>query len=203
MRRIDRKQNIDQPEWRTLRGREQQNRGMQHRHAQGEISVPVMQLPKRKRQLAMWPPGLWVVIHRNQQSHQNIQRKQHHRNQANGAGKIDRENIVHTSPGVLKRRRGLHCLAQFRDRCFDVFQLRRNARRKHLRFAVGDQHVVFDAHADALIFLKCRLHCGDELFVLRRFRQIVEHVRADVDAGLDGHGHARLQFLAACRDRAR
>src|SRR5580700_11383978 len=54
-----------------------------------------MQLPERHGQPAIRPPRFRVVIHRNQQPHQNIQRQHDHGDQADGAGYVDSRNGIH------------------------------------------------------------------------------------------------------------
>src|ERR1039457_3444300 len=88
------------------------------------------------------------------------------------------------APPSGKRRRFL-CLAELRDGRLHIFQFRRNPRRDHLGRTRRDQDVVFDPHADPLVLLERRADSFDDFLLLGRFRQVVERLRPNVDAGLD------------------
>src|SRR5205823_8609361 len=82
------------------------------------------------------------------------------------------------------------------DRGFHFFQLGGDAGGHDLRLAAGDQHVVFQTHADAFVFLEGGADGGDELFVLRGLGKVIERVQAEIKTRLNRDHHAGLQFTA-------
>src|SRR6266403_3779043 len=80
-----------------------------------------------------------------------------------------------------------------RDKRFDIRDTARQGR-GHPSDAIGrNDHVVFDAHADAFVLFKRRLDCRDELFVLGCLWQIVQRILANIYAGLVSESHAGFE----------
>jgi len=77
--------------WRYFRGHSHPG-GMQHCHGEGNIGIPIVYAVKRNGQFAARPLPYGIVIDRNQQAHENVQREQHHGHQADCAGDINRRN---------------------------------------------------------------------------------------------------------------
>src|SRR5207247_11473735 len=63
-----------------------------------------------------------------------------------------------------------------------------------------EQKRIFDADAGVRVLTDGRLHLVDERDVLRRARQRVERALTDVDAGLDGERHPRLEGMGVLAD---
>src|SRR3979490_2789056 len=70
-----------------------------------------------------------------------------------------------------------------RNKRFDVGDAARQRRGHPLDAFRSNQHVVFDADADAFVFFEGRLYRRDEFFALGVLRQIIQSVNADIDAG--------------------
>ena len=69
--------------------------------------------------------------------------------------------------------------------------------REHLRLSIGDEDIVFDADADAFVFLKHWPDSGNELFVLGGLWQVIKRIRSNVDPGLVGENYAWFQLCRA------
>src|ERR1051325_9825920 len=86
-----------------------------------------------------------------------------------------------TSFSSTSKSRPACVLSGFGNERFHIRDAARQRAGQPLRAFRRNQHVVFDAHADAFIFFEGRTDRGDKLFVLRRLRQIVQRVETNVD----------------------
>src|SRR5687768_144721 len=84
-----------------------------------------------------------------------------------------------------------YLLGRLRHESLNVFELSRKILCHPFDTGFGDQHIVFDTHADVLISLKYWLDRSDERFVLRCVRKIFERVFANVNSGFVRVYHSR------------
>src|ERR1043166_1991806 len=83
------------------------------------------------------------------------------------------------------------------DEGFDIWKTACQSASHPFCAGVSNQHVVFDAHADAFVLFERGLYGRNEFLVLGRLRQIVQGIRTNVNAWFVREHHAWFEYRAA------